>query len=35
MGFDNDPCIGLNTGDEVELSLAEGVVKLRVISRVN
>ena len=35
MGFDDDPCIGLNTGDEVELSLAEGVVKLRVISRVN
>ncbi len=33
MGFDADPCIALNTGDEVEMSLAEGVVQLNVISR--
>jgi predicted aconitase with swiveling domain len=32
-GFDIDPCLAVNNGDEVEMSLENGVVSLKVISR--
>jgi predicted aconitase with swiveling domain len=32
-GFDKDPCLAVNNGDEVELSLENGSVSLKVISR--
>ena len=32
-GFDEDPTINVNTGDEVFMSLADGSVSLRVESR--
>ena len=32
-GFDTDPCLAVNNGDEVEMSLENGEVTLRVISR--
>jgi len=31
--FDADPTLGINTGDEVSMSLSDGVVTLRVDSR--
>ena len=34
MGFDTDPCVVLNSGDEVEMRLLNGVVTLSVIERV-
>jgi len=33
MGFESDPCLALNTGDEIEMQLADGVVSLEVLSR--
>jgi predicted aconitase with swiveling domain len=32
-GFDNDPTLEVNTGDEVSMALSDGVVTLRVLSR--
>ena len=33
-GFDDDPTLAINDGDEVEMTLEGGSVQLRVISRV-
>jgi hypothetical protein len=33
-GFEEDPCMQVNDGDEVELSLLDGIVSLKVIKRV-
>lgn len=33
-GFEEDPCMQINDGDEVELSLLDGIVSLKVIKRV-
>ena len=33
-GFEEDPCMQVNDGDEVELSLIDGIVSLKVIERV-
>ena len=33
MGFDQDPCLALNSGDEIEMVLEGGQVSLKVISR--
>ncbi len=32
-GFDADPCLAINNGDEIEMSLIEGVVQVKVIQR--
>ena len=32
-GFDDDPCLEINTGDDVEMTLEDGIVKLRVVNR--
>ena len=34
-GFDDDPTLAINDGDEVEMTLEDGSVQLRVISRVD
>ena len=33
-GFDLDPCLAINNGDEIEMTLSEGVVQVKVIQRV-
>jgi predicted aconitase/predicted aconitase with swiveling domain len=33
-GFDNDPCLEINSGDDVKMTLEEGVVNLQVVNRV-
>ena len=32
-GFDADPCLAINNGDEIEMSLIEGIVQVKVIQR--
>ena len=32
-GFDEDPCLEINTGDEVEMRLKNGIVTLQVVNR--
>ena len=32
-GFDADPCLAINNGDEIEMSLIEGTVQVKVIQR--
>ncbi|MBS72364.1 MAG: hypothetical protein CMO20_05375 [Thermoplasmata archaeon] len=32
-GFDNDPCLTINNGDEIEMNLSNNEVKLKIISR--
>ncbi len=32
-GFDEDPCLKINTGDEVEMRLENGIVTLQVVNR--
>ncbi len=32
-GFDEDPCLGINSGDEVSMALEDGIVRLRVVNR--
>ena len=33
VGFEQDPCLALNSGDEIEMTLENDVVVLKVISR--
>ena len=33
-GFDEDPCLEINSGDDIEMYLEDGVVELRVVNRV-
>ena len=32
-GFGEDPCLEINCGDDVEMNLEDGIVKLRVVNR--
>ena len=32
-GFSEDPCMEINTGDEVEMHLENGIVTLQVVNR--
>ena len=32
-GFGEDPCLEINFGDDVEMNLEDGIVKLRVVNR--
>ena len=32
-GFDEDPCLEINSGDDVRMTLADGVVQLQVVNR--
>ena len=32
-GFSSDPTLAINSGDEVEMSLKNGIVNLKIISR--
>ena len=32
-GFDDDPCMKINTGDDVEMKLENGIVTLQVVNR--
>jgi predicted aconitase with swiveling domain len=32
-GFDDDPCMEINTGDDVEMKLENGIVTLQVVNR--
>ena len=33
-GFDDDPCMEINSGDQVEMTLEDGIVRLKVVNRV-
>ena len=33
-GFDADPCLEINSGDDVRMTLQDGVVQLQVVNRV-
>ena len=33
-GFDEDPCMEINSGDQVEMTLEDGIVRLKVVNRV-
>ena len=33
MGFDKDPCLSINSGDQIEMTLSNGKVELNVIER--
>ena len=32
-GFDEDPCLEINSGDDVMMTLTDGVVQLQVVNR--
>ena len=32
-GFDEDPCMEVNSGDQVEMTLEDGIVRLNVVNR--
>jgi len=33
-GFDDDPCMEINSGDQIEMMLEDGIVRLKVVNRV-
>jgi predicted aconitase with swiveling domain len=33
-GFDTDPCLAINNGDEIQMSLSHGVVQVKILNRV-
>jgi predicted aconitase with swiveling domain len=34
-GFDSDPCLAINNGDEILMTLSEGIVKVKILNRVS
>jgi predicted aconitase with swiveling domain len=33
-GFNSDPCLAINNGDKIQMSLSEGVVQVKILNRV-